>query len=290
MLIRSIRLFFFLTLLVIPVHISFAQGQVNLENCVGNIDQAQELLIDGFFDETINLLEPCSRLEGYTATQQTRLFKLMADTYLALQSVSEARNAIERILEISPNFTPDENLDSQTFMNLVSEIRNELLKPNPIQNFNVLEADGTVRLTWASPEGDDEVSRIRILRGGTSDSMAPLDSVGTSAVGYTDNTVEGGQSYFYAIQAIGVNGIASDLTQRVQVSIPAPPEDAIPVEVAGGTAEDKKKPNRKALFIGGGVLVAGGIAAAVLLGGDDPDDPMPPTTGADPLPGPPSIP
>ena len=268
-----------------------AQEEVNLENCIQNIDEAQTQLIDGFFDETVQLLEPCSKLEGYTPTQQTRLFKLLADTYLALQSVTEARNAIERILEISPNFTPDADLDSQTFRNLVTEIRNELMKPNPVQNFNAREADGNVRLTWSSIGNDSEIAHIRILRGGSSDNISPYDSVGTSAVGYTDNNADPGQSYFYAIQAIGDNGIASDPSQTLSVSIPEAVTEVTPPVAVTPAKEKKPKGNRRALFIGGGALIAGGIAA-IILSGTDPDDPEPPVIPppSDPLPGVPDIP
>ena len=186
MLRRSHSYILCLFVFLLPAGISSAQVEINLENCIENIDEAQTQLIDGFFDETIALLEPCSRLEGYTPAQQTRLFKLLADTYLALQSVTEARAAVERILEISPNFTPDANLDSQTFKNLVAEIKEELLKPNPMQNFNATQENGNVRLTWASPESAEELVAIRILRGLSAETLAPYDSVGTTAVGYTD--------------------------------------------------------------------------------------------------------
>ena len=260
-----------------------AVAQVNRQTCLNNFEEADDQIADGFFDEAIALLEVCRDLSSLDAAEQTQLFKLLADAYLAKKYVSEAREVITKILDLSPNFTPDVNLDSQLFRNLVAELRAERTTPSPPQEFNVTVEENQIRLTWLAMQDAENIDQIRILRGATDADMPAIDSVSVGASGYTDTSVMPGLRYFYALQTIGKNGIASIQSTILQASLPELPVMADePPEPA---STPKTSSRRKLVFIGGGVLLAGGIAAAVALGGSNTDPPDPTT-----LPGPPSIP
>ena len=271
--------------------LSQASAQVTPETCQSNLGQADNQIANGFFDEAIALLEPCRDVDVLSQDQQARTFKLLADAYLAKQYVTEARGAIAKLLELSPNFTPDVNVDSPTFRNLLAEIRAELVAPALPDGFTATRDADQIVLAW-SPVQNDAVDRLVIHRGNTAESLTPLDSISAGTSGYTDTSVLAGQTYFYALQSIGTNGVSGEIGDAQSVSMPAAPTpaddiDAMPSSVAADKTKSKSGWGKWAL-IGGGI-VAGGIVAAVSLGGGGGD---PGGGGVDPtaLPGPPSIP
>ncbi len=193
----------------------------------------------------------------------------------------EARAAIGRLLDLDPNYTPDLNLDSQLFRDLLTEIRSERTPPADPEGFTATVEDGQIVLGWA-PIEDSDVDRIRILRGSSEDALAPLDSVNAATNEYTDAQAEIGVEYYYALQAVGSNGLAGAQTDARQAVITPPPV----VETTEEIPPEASSPSwRKWVFIGGG-LVAGGVVAAATLGGNGGGG----DTDRIVLPGPPSVP
>lgn len=282
---RFIRQTFCLLLFLLPAVTSLAQ--VNRQTCIDNLEQADIQLADGYFDEAIALLEPCRDLTTLNDTEQTRMFKLLADAYLAKSYVTEAREIIARILEISPNYTPDVNLDSQQFRNLVAELKSARTPPAAPENLVALVENDRVRLSWNVPGGD--LIAIRIMRGGSVDMLSPIDSVGAGISTYTDAGAIPGETYFYALQSVSGNGLSSDNSAVREVTLPVEKVAGVPAQENTETLAGKSRGSgRKVLFIGGGVLVAGGIAAAIALSGGGGDDP--PIDTDTTLPGPPVVP
>ena len=268
-----------------------AFAQVNEQTCLASFDQAEDQIANGFFEEAIASLEPCREVNIQDPVAHALGFKRLADAYLAIQSLSQAREAMSRMLDLNPNFEPDVNLDTQRFRDMLAELRAERVQPIPPNDFTATVEDDGIQLSWTIVD-QGNVSHIRILRGESSSTLVALDSVSAAASGYTDFRAEAGIEYSYALQAVGANGVDSELTDAVQASLPQ--EDlavSLPDDVdamPAGNAQKSPPSWRKWAFIGGG-LVAGGVVAAVTLGGggggDNPDPVNP-----DPLPGPPVIP
>ena len=279
----------FLLLATVSLPLLDVNAQVTPATCQSDLVQAEDQIANGFFDEAIALLEPCRTLEDVDTNQQARTFKLLADAYLAKRYVSEARDAIAKLLDLAPNFTPDINLDSQTFRDLLAELRSERIQPAAPEGFTASVENGQIILAW-SPIDSETVARLLLHRGDSEGALAPLDSISAGATGYTDSDVVAGQTYFYALQSISPNGIPSSFTDTQSASIatvtpPAEDIDAMPPSIASDTKTSKSGWQKWAL-IGGGVA-AGGVVAVILGGGGGgggPDD------VDNPLPGPPSIP
>ena len=282
---------FFLLLITCSFAFLDASAQVTEETCESVLVEAEEQFINGFFDEAIALLEPCTATDSASQEQLAKTFKLLADVYLAKKYVSEARDAIANLLDLSPNFTPDSNLDSPTFMELLAEIRAERTVPQPPGDFTAVLENNEIILAWA-PIEDEDVERLVVFRGGATDDLAPLDSLSAGTSGYTDSDVAPGQTFFYALQAIHSSGLPSELTAVQSVEIPTQDPEPTVEDVADtppitlSEEPKQKKPGwQKWALIGGGT--AGGIIAVVALI-SKPDDP--PVVTTTPLPGPPAIP
>ena len=261
-------------------------AQINQATCVSNTEEAESQIANGFFDEAIELLIVCEDAEFLSTPEQARIIKLLADAYLAKRFESEARDAIAKLLDVSPNFTPDANLDSQVFRDLVAELRAERQAPPKPTDLSAAIENGDVVLSWTRLD-DDTVAGILILRAEVTNTLAQLDSVSATATGYTDSRAEPGTSYYYSIQAVGTNGVPGERHDVQRVTMPALPAEDPEIAVAD---TPEKSSNKKWVFIGGGVAAAGALAAILLSGGDDGGGGVVIPPEGDPLPGPPGIP
>jgi Abnormal spindle-like microcephaly-assoc'd, ASPM-SPD-2-Hydin len=76
----------------------------------------------------------------------------------------------------------------------------------------------SVTLSWNSESG---VVGFNVYRSsGGSDPGTMLNTSPVASTTYTDATVQAGQSYSYAVSAIGADGVQSALSQIVSVTIP----------------------------------------------------------------------
>ncbi len=275
---------FGLTLLVIPATEAWAQDEP--ANCRANIEEAERQMADGLFANVIRLIEPCSESATLTREERARTFKLLADAYLAKRYLEEARGAIAKLLDLSPEFSPDVTQDTQLFRSLVDELREERVPPAPPTNFSLSATASSISLSWTLAP-DESLAQIRILRGASATSLAPLDSVNATATSYIDNNAEPGITYYYSLESVNMLGMASSRLQVQSSQRPAQAE-AQPAQTPPVlTASDKKKSGgRKWLFIGGGAAAAV-VGGVLLLSGNTTN---PPPTSTTTLPGPPGIP
>lgn len=275
---------FGLILLVLPATEAWAQDEP--ANCRTNIEEAERQMADGLFDNVIRLIEPCSESAMLTREERARTFKVLADAYLAKRYLEEARGAIAKLLDLSPEFSPDVTQDTQLFRNLVDELREERVPPAPPSNFSLSATASSISLSWTIAP-DESLSQIRILRGASAASLAPIDSVNATVTSYVDTSAQPGITYYYSLETLNKLGMVSSRVQVQSSERPAQAE-AQPEQTPPALAASSKKKSggRKWLFIGGGAAAAvvGGI---LILSGNTTD---PPPTSTTTLPGPPGIP
>jgi hypothetical protein len=101
----------------------FAQ-EVDLEK---TLKQAEEKYTEGRFDETIALITVCLDQPTITPEQKQQAYRLMGLTYIAKDYLAEAKNAIESLLLLVPNYKPDPIYDPPPFINLVEEVQREVV-------------------------------------------------------------------------------------------------------------------------------------------------------------------
>jgi hypothetical protein len=89
--------------------------------------QAEEKYTEGRFDETIALITVCLDNPTITPEQKQQAYRLMGLTYIAKDYLTEAKNAIESLLQLVPNYKPDPIYDPPPFINLVEEVQAEVV-------------------------------------------------------------------------------------------------------------------------------------------------------------------
>ena len=79
----------------------------------------------------------------------------------------------------------------------------------------------SVALTWT--EGSSTVRGYNIYRSNDSGvSYKKLNSAPITTTSYTDSTVQGGQTYFYAATSLTAGNVESSFSDQVSVTVPAP--------------------------------------------------------------------
>ncbi len=85
------------------------------------LGEARNLYELGQFQQVFDLLEPCIR-EGFTSQQRVEALRMMAFSYLAVDSLSLAQNQASRILQINPAYQPT-LFDPPAFIEMVRQMR-----------------------------------------------------------------------------------------------------------------------------------------------------------------------
>jgi hypothetical protein len=118
-------LFLCTSLLILPVFdcssILMAQD-IDIEKTLAD---AEQKYTEGRFDETIALLTVCIESPDVTPEQKQKAYRLMGLTYIAKDYLTEAKNSIEKLLKLVPNYQPDPIFDPPPFINLVKEVQEE---------------------------------------------------------------------------------------------------------------------------------------------------------------------
>jgi len=89
------------------------------------LNMAEEKYTEGRFDEAIVFIKKCLESPNITQKQQQRAYRLMGLTYIAKDYLNEAKNSIEKLLKLVPNYKPDPVYDPPPFINLVEEVQKE---------------------------------------------------------------------------------------------------------------------------------------------------------------------
>jgi len=107
-----------------------AQNQCETELLV-----ARQRYDDGFFQDAVALLEGCLKKNGLTPHEQEPAYALLAQVHLANGDNLPARIAAEKLVEVSPDYTPRAK-DRSDFRALIEEIKKQ---PRPALILPVVE-------------------------------------------------------------------------------------------------------------------------------------------------------
>jgi fibronectin type 3 domain-containing protein len=90
----------------------------------------------------------------------------------------------------------------------------------PITGIGVSTASHSVALTW-HPSSSSGVSGYYVYRATTSGGpYTRIDSSAVSGTNYTDSAVSSGATYYYAVTALGTDGIESGYSNQVTAVVP----------------------------------------------------------------------
>lgn len=91
--------------------------------CDEKIKQAEQKFYDGLFDDAIAILNNCLKESSVTKQERARAHELLAKVYLGKDYQEQAENAIRKLLELVPSYTPNPDKDTPTYVALVEKIR-----------------------------------------------------------------------------------------------------------------------------------------------------------------------
>ncbi len=111
-----------LLLVLIPVGENFGTIFAQSQNeCEEELKIAQKKMETGKFDEAIDFITECLNKEGISNETKKQAYRLLGLTYIAKDYLGEARNAVGKLLDVVPNYTPDPDQDPPSFVDIVEE-------------------------------------------------------------------------------------------------------------------------------------------------------------------------
>lgn len=111
-----------ITLLFQPITGAFAQVK---GVCEERLKEAEKKFYDGFFDEAITLLNQCLKEPNIAQQERAKAHELLAKVYLGKDYLDQAENALKKLLELVPTYTPNPERDTPTFVALVDKVKAE---------------------------------------------------------------------------------------------------------------------------------------------------------------------
>jgi hypothetical protein len=100
-------------------------GQV-LGDCDSIFKEAQEKFKGGDVDVPIALLQECLKTRDPGRQKRALAYELLGQCYLAKKYIEQAKGAISSLLDLLPNYKPDAEQFSPTFVELVEKVRGRL--------------------------------------------------------------------------------------------------------------------------------------------------------------------
>jgi outer membrane receptor for ferrienterochelin and colicins len=119
------RVIYMLSILMWVLAILVA-GEVRAQENCGEfkITEAQRRYSNGNFNDVFQLLNPCLE-DGFTNNEKVVAYKLTAQSYLAIDSLGKATDAIRKMLLLNPSYEPEGDLAVSTkFARIVNFLKN----------------------------------------------------------------------------------------------------------------------------------------------------------------------
>jgi hypothetical protein len=93
--------------------------------CVSQLNKAEESYYNGQFDEALQLSRQCLQNTSLTPENRLRAYTILARTFLGKNETDSSKWAINRILELNPDYQPTIEQEKPQYVHLVTEIKIE---------------------------------------------------------------------------------------------------------------------------------------------------------------------
>lgn len=116
----------FLTVLFLSVTLGLLSPSAQAQepnSCETEYEHAQEQYYAAEFDAAINLLQQCLQRANLSVETRVQGYRLLSFAYIAQGNRQQARYAVERLLDVQPDYTPDPSQDRPDFVELVREVK-----------------------------------------------------------------------------------------------------------------------------------------------------------------------
>ncbi len=105
-----------------------AQSQ---DKCGDILKQAESKYEEGLLDETITLVNRCLDQKGLSLEESENAYKLLGKAYHAKGLLVQSKENLKKLLELIPNWRPNPDLETPSFVNLAEEVIKEMEAQKP---------------------------------------------------------------------------------------------------------------------------------------------------------------
>lgn len=106
---------------ILPIQNAWVLHAQGVDDCKTLLNQAEEKYNTGRFDEAIDMITKCLDSADITQESKMRAYRLLGLTYIAKDYLVEAKKAVDKLLELVPNYQADPIQDPPPYVNLVEE-------------------------------------------------------------------------------------------------------------------------------------------------------------------------
>lgn len=99
---------------------AFAQGR-----CTQELNDAEQKYNTGRFDEAIESITKCLNKSGITEDEKMRAYRLLGLAYIAKDYLEDAKTAVQKLLDMVPNYQSDPVQDPPPFTKMVEEVKEQ---------------------------------------------------------------------------------------------------------------------------------------------------------------------
>jgi len=136
---------------VLPSVVSLAQAQTDWEE---QLNEAEQIFYSGQFSQAEALLREALQSGELTTDQRTRAYRILGLSYLSRELENQARDAIQSLLDIVPDYAPNPEQDPPQFIRLVEDVRQE--QEGAAEQQQQQTQPQTAQSQQQQPEGDLE--------------------------------------------------------------------------------------------------------------------------------------
>jgi hypothetical protein len=96
------------------------------EDCAAKLLKAEAEFINARFDEAIALLTGCLDKNAFASPDRQRAaYRLLGLSYLGKDYIEQAKNAVNKLLDLMPMYKPDPDQDPPAYIRIFEMVKNE---------------------------------------------------------------------------------------------------------------------------------------------------------------------
>ncbi|HEX9652801.1 MAG TPA: hypothetical protein VGA99_03745 [bacterium] len=101
------------------------------DKCGDILKEAEGKYQEGLLDETISLVNRCLDQKGLSLEESEDAYKLLGKAYHAKGLLSQSKDNLRKLLELIPNWRPNPDLETPSFVRLAEEVIKEMEQQEP---------------------------------------------------------------------------------------------------------------------------------------------------------------
>jgi tetratricopeptide (TPR) repeat protein len=120
-----------MALILTPVLDVISGAAAYQDKCGELLKEAETKYREGLLDETIALVNRCLDEKGLSLEESEDAYKLLGKAYHAKGLLTQSKENLRKLLELIPNWQPNPDLETPSFIRLAEEVIKEMEQQKP---------------------------------------------------------------------------------------------------------------------------------------------------------------